>query len=310
MRLLLLPLALIVGCVASTPAPSQQTSAMTTPAAAAPAGPPRRVLVSDVVGNGTTPEETKTVTALLVTRLGRKRGIQAFSGAELRQLMALEAEKQATCADDVSCLSEISDALGAPMALMSDLGHLGSLTVMNLTLFDVENAVPLARVPVEADKPEHLPRLIDAAIDELLAAAAPRDRLALTSPSPSPPPPGSSSSSSSSPSPPPPGPPPAPPPAKGLMPSEIQRVVRAHSGELGGCYEAALGRDAKLTGTVTVRFLIAADGTVAWASVSPGASLKEAAMHKCLIGVVGTWTFAAPGQPTTISYPFVFKPAS
>jgi hypothetical protein len=325
MRHTLLLLAL-AGAACTTPTEATNLSTATTTTTTTTAEPPRRVLVSDVAGgNGTSPEEARTVTAMLVTRLGRKAGIQAFSGAELTQLMALEAEKQANCADDTSCLSEITDALGAPMALLADLGHLGTLTVLNLTLFDVENAVPLARVPVEAEKPEELPKRIDAAITELLAAAprAPKssgnsDRLALSpSPPPSPPPPpslDSSSSIGSPPSPPPPSPPsppPPPPPAKpALTPQEIQRVVRSHSTELAACYEAAMVRDPSVTGTVTVRFLIAADGKVAWASVPGGATLKDPAMHKCVIGVVGAWGFAAPGSPTTISYPFVFKPAS
>ena len=106
-----------------------------------------------------------------VTRLDARPGVDALSGAELRQLMSLQADK-ASCGSDESCLAELTGALGAPLAVFSDVGKLGALTVVNLTLFDVAKAVPVGRASVETEKLEELPAKLDAAVDALLAGQA------------------------------------------------------------------------------------------------------------------------------------------
>src|SRR4051812_19339194 len=79
----------------------------------------RRVLVADVVGNGVDAALPKTLTSMLVNRLDARPGIDALSGAELRQLMSLQADK-AACGSDESCMNDLTGALGAPLALFAD----------------------------------------------------------------------------------------------------------------------------------------------------------------------------------------------
>jgi len=99
---------------------------------------------------------------------------------------------------------------------------------------------------------------------------------------------------------------------KGQLPSEIvQRVVRARHASLRLCYESALLRRPSLQGTMTVRFVVGAAGSVLSASeVGPG--LSDAPMSSCVLGAFRSLTFPKPKAGiAVVNYPIVFsKPAS
>ncbi len=130
----------------------------------------RRVLVADAVANGVDPSLARTLTSMIVARLDARPGVDALSGAELKRLMSLEADKAACGSDD--CVNDLTGALGAPLAVFADVGKLGALTVVNLTLFDVVQGVPVARAAVETEKLEQMPDKLDAAVGGLLADAS------------------------------------------------------------------------------------------------------------------------------------------
>jgi hypothetical protein len=254
----------------------------------------RRVLVADAVANGVDPNLAKTLTSMLVTRLSARPGVDALSGAELRKLMSLQADK-AACGDD-SCVDDLSGALGAPLALFSDVGKLGALTEVNLTLFDTTKNEPVARAAAEAQKVEELSPKLDAAIDQLLAQA---------------PPPSTASTAAATPS-----APTAPakiaaaPKAKALtvadpdVKAEVQKVISAHKSDLKECGDIA--RSKHVHGVVRVRSLVASDGKVTFARVA-GTDMAGSGVPKCVIDKVATWTFPASGAPETIVYPIHFK---
>lgn len=99
---------------------------------------------------------------------------------------------------------------------------------------------------------------------------------------------------------------------KGQLPSEIvQRVVRTRHASLRLCYESALRRRPSLQGTMTVRFVIGAAGSVISAS-EVGQGLSDAPMSSCVLGAFRRLTFPKPKAGiAVVNYPIVFSnPAS
>ncbi len=89
----------------------------------------------------------------------------------------------------------------------------------------------------------------------------------------------------------------------------IQRIVRAHVGEIRGCYNRALRRDPTLQGRVAIRWVISADGTVATAVVDKN-EVGDEALGKCIAKQVKTWRFPAVASgsgATLVTYPFMLR---
>ncbi|HEY4120993.1 MAG TPA: AgmX/PglI C-terminal domain-containing protein, partial [Byssovorax sp.] len=95
----------------------------------------------------------------------------------------------------------------------------------------------------------------------------------------------------------------------GRMPPEvIQRVVRMNFGRFRLCYEQALAKDANLQGRVSVRFLIARDGSVA-ASSDGGSDIGDANMVQCVVNAFRSLSFPTlpdSSGPVTVVYPLQF----
>ena len=73
-----------------------------------------RVLVVDFAPKGkVSQDEAELLTSVVATHIANYERARALSGADVRELVALEADKQAAGCDDTSCLSEIAGALGA-----------------------------------------------------------------------------------------------------------------------------------------------------------------------------------------------------
>ena len=115
------------------------------------------------------------------------------------------------------------------------------------------------------------------------------------------------------------------PTAGRLAPTKIQTVLLDHFDEIRKCYADGLGRDPKLTGRVTARFVITREGTVdavinaASDPIPPDAvappsdptvpPISDAKVVACVLAVVKKLTFPKPdGGTVTVVYPFVFSP--
>ena len=90
--------------------------------------------------------------------------------------------------------------------------------------------------------------------------------------------------------------------------SGIDAVVRRHLNQIRYCYQRELNRDPELAGKATVRFTIAADGSVSRAEVG-GSTLGNASVERCLEGRFLRFRFPAPqgGGEVAVSYPFHFE---
>jgi hypothetical protein len=95
-----------------------------------------------------------------------------------------------------------------------------------------------------------------------------------------------------------------------MDPELIRRVVRSHHDQLKYCYDNALTKNPKLTGKVSVRWIIREDGTVASSNVTT-TTTGTPDLDRCIAGRVLTWIFPKPkgGGVAVVTYPFVFKQA-
>lgn len=101
----------------------------------------------------------------------------------------------------------------------------------------------------------------------------------------------------------------APRAGQGLSPNQISRVVMSRMGAFRACYEAALGRDPTMRGTVSVSWSIAPGGSVTTASVA-SSSLNNARVEGCVLRQVRRLKFPTADKATgPVSWPFVFRPS-
>jgi len=131
-----------------------------------------RVLVldlshSDTIDNGT----AKILDELLAVEVSRLPGYDVLSGADVRRLVELEAEKQAVgCTDDASCLAEIAGAMGAQYVISGSVGKLGTRFILTLTLFDSRAARSVSRVDLRAASIDEIADGLASKVKELMGA--------------------------------------------------------------------------------------------------------------------------------------------
>jgi hypothetical protein len=94
----------------------------------------------------------------------------------------------------------------------------------------------------------------------------------------------------------------------GLGPEPIRRVVLAHRGALQACFELESRKDPGLGGSITVDWVIDANGSVS------DARMAESTMHNqrvegCVVNEVRSWRFPPSDGRSTVSYPFSFGAA-
>ncbi|UQA56194.1 AgmX/PglI C-terminal domain-containing protein [Polyangium aurulentum] len=88
----------------------------------------------------------------------------------------------------------------------------------------------------------------------------------------------------------------------------IQRVVRQNFVRMRACYERGLKANPKLSGKMTVRFVIALDGNVAVAE-SKAADIPDPEVVRCVVSVVKSLVFPQPeGGIVIVQYPIAFSP--
>jgi hypothetical protein len=94
-----------------------------------------------------------------------------------------------------------------------------------------------------------------------------------------------------------------------LAPATILKVVRAQFGALRECYERGLGRNPKLAGRITTKFVIGGDGEVPLAKLLC-TSMPDDITVECVVNAFRNLRFPAPdGGMVTVVYPIAFTPA-
>jgi TonB family protein len=91
---------------------------------------------------------------------------------------------------------------------------------------------------------------------------------------------------------------------------ELARYVKARLKAIIGCYERELKRNPSLKGRVVVRFSITPAGRASGVEIEEN-SLGNEAVGACIRTIVRAWVFPfKPPDEVTVSYPFLFSPAS
>jgi hypothetical protein len=87
----------------------------------------------------------------------------------------------------------------------------------------------------------------------------------------------------------------------------IDRVIKAHLSQFRYCYQKELNRNPDLQGKITMKFVIARDGSVSSAKVD-GSSMDNAIVENCLCERFARLQFPTPKNGIVIvKYPFVFN---
>ncbi len=89
-----------------------------------------------------------------------------------------------------------------------------------------------------------------------------------------------------------------------LPKEEIRKTVHANIQQVIDCYESALAADPTVSGKVSIKFIIALDGTVTMAAVAE-TELNNPTCEACIAKAVKTWQFPKPkGGIVIVTYPF------
>ena len=75
----------------------------------------------------------------------------------------------------------------------------------------------------------------------------------------------------------------------------VRKVIQEHAAQIRYCYEQELALNPKLSGKVSIKWQINADGSASLAMVDQGATtLQNANVHKCMIARITSWEFPKP----------------
>jgi outer membrane biosynthesis protein TonB len=90
--------------------------------------------------------------------------------------------------------------------------------------------------------------------------------------------------------------------------SLIDAVIKRNMNQIRYCYQRELTKDPSLGGKITVKFVIAKDGSVSKAEIKQGMGSK--AVEGCIAGRFLRFKFPEPkgGGIVIVSYPFIFSP--
>jgi hypothetical protein len=128
-----------------------------------------RLLVMDLGGNDVDAATVSTIQGIVTARLAGYPELDVLSGEDVKRLVELEGERQSfgSCSE-ASCLAEIADAMGAQLVVFGNVGRLDASVVLNLNLFDSQQARGLGRIVVQVDGLAGLPRQLSPKLHDLL----------------------------------------------------------------------------------------------------------------------------------------------
>jgi TolB-like protein len=129
-----------------------------------------KVLVHDLRNDGVDPKSVSLIRDSIATELSGDNRIEVVSVEEVRRVLRVEGEKtEAGCdVDSAACQAEIAQALGARYLVTGNVGVLGDLTIINLTLADMTSAATLVRKQVEVRAAADIPHAIRSIAPQLL----------------------------------------------------------------------------------------------------------------------------------------------
>lgn len=94
-----------------------------------------------------------------------------------------------------------------------------------------------------------------------------------------------------------------------LDPNAVASKIRQYRGALVACYEAALKRNATLSGKITLRFSIGKVGKVSKVSIEED-TMHDPDFNECIVERASNWRFPPPqsgNDDVQFAYPFIFQ---
>lgn len=140
--------------------------------APSPADPRLRVMVPDLRCPDQSVDEggVEALTGLTVLQLSKVPRFSVISGAEIAEMLRVEAEKQVLgCDESTSCLSEIADAMDARLLVTGTVVRVGPRVVVNLSLVDSSSVEVVGRSRIDVRAAEEMPYELRRAVHEMTA---------------------------------------------------------------------------------------------------------------------------------------------
>ena len=129
-----------------------------------------KMLMMDLKATRVEEDIVSIITDLISTELTTHDEFEIITGADMRQMAELEAERQSLgCMDDSSCLAELAGAMGARLVVYGSVGKLGKNIIISLNLFDSEKAKSAGRENIRATTLDTLPDQIPPAVAKLVS---------------------------------------------------------------------------------------------------------------------------------------------
>ncbi len=98
-------------------------------------------------------------------------------------------------------------------------------------------------------------------------------------------------------------------PPERLTPDLVRHIIQGQLPDVHQCYEAALVRDATLSGRVVISMHISQTGNVVATEVAE-TTIADAAVGTCIAEHARHWHFPEAQHDIAVRYPFVLAPAS
>jgi hypothetical protein len=95
-----------------------------------------------------------------------------------------------------------------------------------------------------------------------------------------------------------------------LTATNFEEVVNTNMQDVVDCYTEAVGKNAKLQGTMQARFTIGGEGQVEKVEAADGSSLSDAGLTACIENKAKGWSFlkTANGESMPMEFPFNLAP--
>jgi len=92
----------------------------------------------------------------------------------------------------------------------------------------------------------------------------------------------------------------------------IRRVIQEHAAQIRYCYEQRLAINPRLSGKVSIKWIINADGSASGAVIvhdSGSTTLDDVEVHDCMMKRIQSWQFPKPkgGGMAVITYPWILR---
>ena len=95
--------------------------------------------------SGVNQKDIDSISGLITSEIENYIDMKVISDADVQYILAGQEKMQRCGSEDTYCMAELSGALGVPLAVSGDLGHVGEIWVINIRLLDVQSVNVIKR---------------------------------------------------------------------------------------------------------------------------------------------------------------------